>query len=287
MHASLLGLSSPVPDRLFSFLRDVADADQVEYIIGTWCLVAFDVDRQVAAYARDSWNRVVSIGSSSVVETTSKKKLGLDEGTLHRLWDLVNRSLLDPVGVYTYVNPPQPAAAPPPTQRKGARPIMPPAVKSQDASSRVKGDEDDESEADRKARLRTGAFGAAEWVLSASMYMTCSLTEPNASLPLPLPLPLHKNQNDKCGHRQTPTLSWWIETKKPNWQISSGLWVTPHFGRRCVTPRERRSHQTTSNRSASISLASGAPLGRFCSPWYRIAEVRLENGRLYRILLLC
>ena len=41
-----------------------------------------------------------------------------------------------------------------------------PVKKDDEASTRAKTDEDEEKEEDRKARLRVGAFGATEWVLS-------------------------------------------------------------------------------------------------------------------------
>lgn len=155
-----------MPEQVFSFLRDVADADQAEYLIGIWCMTAFDVDRQVAAYARESWTKFTAISAVSGQES-SIKKLRLNDETLRQLWDLINRTLLDPSGVYAYVNPPQPPAPPPPSQRRGAGKNTGLVSKDDDASNRAKTDEDDEGDTDRRARLRIGAFGAAEWVLSA------------------------------------------------------------------------------------------------------------------------
>ncbi|KAI0341369.1 hypothetical protein BDW22DRAFT_1358876 [Trametopsis cervina] len=165
LHASLLKLPSPVPDQLFVFLRDVADADQAEHIIGTWCMTAFDVDRQVAAAARNSWNKFTSL-VTNVQAGAAGKGLQLSEEKLHQLWDLVLRVLLDPGGVYLYINPPAPVVPPPPSQRRGAARTQP-VVNDDEASGRNKGEEDEEEERDRNARLRISAFGAAEWILNA------------------------------------------------------------------------------------------------------------------------
>ena len=58
------------------------------------------------------------------------------------------------------------------------------------ASPRVKADEDEENEQDRKARLRIGAFGATEWVLSGcpTFLAECMYMYSMQSFP-PLPFP--------------------------------------------------------------------------------------------------
>ena len=77
----------------------------------------------------------------------------------------VQRTLLDPGGVYLYLNPAPPIVAPPPSKKVPGRPV-PIAVRrdESDTVSRMKGEGDDENEQDRKARLRVGAFGAISWV---------------------------------------------------------------------------------------------------------------------------
>ncbi|KAI0084737.1 hypothetical protein BDY19DRAFT_969852 [Irpex rosettiformis] len=170
LHSFILRLPSPAPERLLTFLT--------EYIIGTWLLSSYDVDRQVAGSARDAWGRFTSVSNPS--EEGSTKKLKLDEDRLKQLWDFVQRTLLDPLGTYNYVNPPQPVVVPPPPSipRKGpARTPHAQLGRGQNAHSRdagkeedtgrVKSDEDEESEEDRKARMRVAAFGAGEWVFDA------------------------------------------------------------------------------------------------------------------------
>ncbi|KAH9835414.1 uncharacterized protein C8Q71DRAFT_765758 [Rhodofomes roseus] len=159
LHASLLRLPAEVSTRLFFTLREVLTADQTECILGSWLLAAHDVDRQVSAFARESWIRCVSLAASS-------RPLTLDVELVQRLWNFVHRTLLDPGGVYLYVNPPQPAAPNPPPGKKGAK--SPPAKRTQDEDSgRAKPEEEEESEGDRRARLRMGACGSAVWMLSA------------------------------------------------------------------------------------------------------------------------
>ncbi|CCM05109.1 uncharacterized protein FIBRA_07316 [Fibroporia radiculosa] len=156
LHLSLLRLQNTVTDQLFYFLREVATSDQAEYIIGAWCLAAHDIDRPVAAIARESWTHSVAFSPGS--------KIALDRTLLSSLWEFVQRTALDPNGIYLYVNPPQPVAAPPLSQKKSARP--PPGRKEEETNTRTKTEEDEEDEQDRWARLRIGALGSAEWLLS-------------------------------------------------------------------------------------------------------------------------
>ena len=99
------------------------------------------------------------------VTETSEGKVLLDATLFPRLWDFVQRTLLDPGGVHLYLNPPQPVVPTPASSRKGSGRGTP-VRKDDETTSRPKADEDEEDEQDRNARLRVGAFGAAEWVLS-------------------------------------------------------------------------------------------------------------------------
>ena len=145
--------------QLFFQLHEVVSSDQAESILGSWCLAVHDVDRQVSSFAKEAWTRYVS------TRDASEEKLPLDSTRLARLWEFVQRTLLDPVGVYLYINPPQPAIPIVTTGKKGSGRGTP-IKKDDEASTRAKTDEDEEKEEDRKARLRVGAFGATEWVLS-------------------------------------------------------------------------------------------------------------------------
>ncbi|CAL1708694.1 unnamed protein product [Somion occarium] len=176
LHASLLSCPSPIPDQLLFFLQEVADADQAEYILGSWRMAAHDVDRQVSAYARQSWDRFLSVSlapsvspkpaDEAYIESAKQLKLLLDAASFARIVGFIQRVLLDPGGVYLYVNPPQPAPQLPTVQRgKGGKSAQP-VRKDAEPVSRAKPDEEEEKVDDRNARLRIGAFGAAEWILT-------------------------------------------------------------------------------------------------------------------------
>lgn len=176
LHTSILQIPA-LRTQLFFQLREVVSSDQAESILGSWCLAVHDVDRQVSSYAKEAWTRYVSTTAAS------DDKLFLGPTLLPGLWDFVQRTLLDPIGVYLYINPPQPAIPTPAQSRKGSGRGTP-VRKDDDAHTRPKAEEDEEKEQDRKARLRVGAFGATEWVLSgcpasfvAYMYM-CSMASP-------------------------------------------------------------------------------------------------------------
>ncbi|KAI0711424.1 hypothetical protein C8Q76DRAFT_677774 [Earliella scabrosa] len=158
LHTSILQIPT-LRKQLFFQLHEVVSSDQAESILGSWCLAVHDVDRQVSSFAKEAWTRYVS------TRDASEEKLPLDSTRLARLWEFVQRTLLDPVGVYLYINPPQPVIPIVTTGKKGSGRGTP-VKKDDEASTRAKTDEDEEKEEDRKARLRVGAFGATEWVLS-------------------------------------------------------------------------------------------------------------------------
>lgn len=129
-------------------------------------MVVHDVDRQVCTFARESWNKYVTLADASGA------KLVLDPDLLQHVWEFIHRTILNPSGMYLYVNPPQPVAASPVPQRKGpGRPV--PVRRDEESSTRAKTEEEQEEEQDRKARLRVGAFGSAEWVISGWSMSLC------------------------------------------------------------------------------------------------------------------
>ncbi|KAI0824805.1 hypothetical protein BC628DRAFT_1321461 [Trametes gibbosa] len=160
LHTSLLQIPN-LRREIFFQIREVASSDHAESILGSWCLAAHDADRQVSSYARESWIRYVT------TSTETEDKLVLDEALFPRVWDFVQRTLLDPAAVYLYVNPSQPVAQTPAQSRRGSGRGTP-VRRDVELVARPKTDEDEEDEQDRRARLRVGAFGATEWVLSGS-----------------------------------------------------------------------------------------------------------------------
>lgn len=124
-------------------------------------MVAHDVDRLVSSFAKASWDKFIHVTASA---PSSSSELYIGSDSFSRIWGFLQRTLLDPGGVYLNINPPQPAAPSPLPRKPGSR--APPVTRKDSEPIRAKGDEDEENELDRKARLRIGAFGAAEWVLS-------------------------------------------------------------------------------------------------------------------------
>lgn len=166
-----------MPEQLLFFVQEMAGADQLELILGTWCMAAHDMDRQLSTYARQSWEKFVSVtrplgneASSTLVQgassvSTGSSKLRLDFASFSGIWGFVQRVILDPSAVYLNVNPPQPVV-PPPAPKKGASRSTVQVRKDEESSTRSRAEEEEENELDRNARLRMGAFGAAEWALS-------------------------------------------------------------------------------------------------------------------------
>lgn len=157
LHTSILQIPA-LRTQLFFHLREVVSPDQAESILGSWCLVVHDIDRQVSSYAREAWNRYVSITEQA------GDRLFLDSTLLPRLWEFIQRTLLDPLGVYLYINPSQPTIPiTAPGMKVSGRGT---SIRKADDTTSPKADEEEEKEQDRKARLRVSAFRATEWVLS-------------------------------------------------------------------------------------------------------------------------
>ncbi|TFK22367.1 hypothetical protein FA15DRAFT_681687 [Coprinopsis marcescibilis] len=161
LHLSFLRIPI-VREQLFFFLRETADASQVERIVGSWRMAANDVDKSVALSASKSWNDAFGSNSSQIQ---------LDEALRLSLFEFIEQTSLDPEGVYAQLNPVQPSVAPPssqPQSRKGSgrsTPVKPVKREDQDMIMRSKMEDAEESEQDKKARLRIGALGAINWYI--------------------------------------------------------------------------------------------------------------------------
>lgn len=147
-----------IREAMFSFIRETASADQVESILGTWCMASHDIDRQLSSFAQRSWNDAIVLPNSQ-----SPGKLVLDENLLQPLLSFIQRALLDPIGIYVYLNPTPVTVVTTPPRKTPGRPA--PAKREDSETSRSKAEGEEENEPDRKARLRVGAFGALKWAL--------------------------------------------------------------------------------------------------------------------------
>ena len=179
-HADILR-TEPLRSQMFFYLREVASAEQVECILGSWCLATRDQDRHVAPVAQSSWDTHVSFASADVnsLDRTVDEKVGegeddklvLDGVQIAALLVFVQRALLDPLALHVYLNPVQVPVdiSVPKTVRGKPVPTVSAAVQTRktdsEAIARAKGESEEESETDRKARLRIGALGALQWIL--------------------------------------------------------------------------------------------------------------------------
>jgi E3 ubiquitin-protein ligase listerin len=168
LHSALLAFPSLAKEIAF-LLSEGTSSDHADFILGSWLLASCDIDRQASAAARESWNAYITTRSTSVTAASNgSSKVVLDPSTFESLWEFVQRILLDPSGVYLQVNPPQPILPPSgPQSRKGSGKNTPIPKRTEEPPSRSKAEEDEENEADRKARLRISGFGASEWILSS------------------------------------------------------------------------------------------------------------------------
>ncbi|KAF8056637.1 hypothetical protein FPV67DRAFT_646018 [Lyophyllum atratum] len=150
VHLSFLQISL-VRDQILFFLRETATPSQIESILGTWCLAAHDIDRSVSSTALKSWVDAISFESG-------RDQIKLDERSLPSLLAFIQRAVLDPNGVHHYLNPAPPMTPMLPT-KKGARKEEP------EVAARSKAEELEESEQDRKARLRISGLGAIRRII--------------------------------------------------------------------------------------------------------------------------
>ncbi|KAJ6599995.1 hypothetical protein DFH09DRAFT_1355983 [Mycena vulgaris] len=112
--------------------------DAPDNAAGAWALAAHDVDRAVAAIA-------------SAARAPAPALLAF-----------VERTLMHPDALYTELNPPPPVVPPPPSAVKRPTGVV------EATPARTKADEQDESETDRRARLRIAAFGALKYLLETT-----------------------------------------------------------------------------------------------------------------------
>lgn len=156
LHFSYLRIPA-VRDAATFFLRDTATSEQIEALMGTWCMLAHDVDRQVYLLGQKSWSSITSPGVDE--ETLVNSEM------LASIMEFLQRTLLDPPGVHLYLNPAAPVAAPTPGVKKPGGRFIPTAPKEELESTKA----DEESDLDRNARLRFGALSAFRWLFDARL----------------------------------------------------------------------------------------------------------------------
>ena len=179
-HEELLR-AEPLRAQMFFYLREVASAEQVECILGSWCMATRDQDRHVAPLAQSSWDAHVSFAPVDADSAADKEegeggKLVLDATQMAALFVFVQRALLDPLALHAYLNPVQvPVDVSVPRTIRGKPVSTVPATAPTrrtdvESMARAKGEGEEESETNRKARLRIGALGALQWILGTSTF---------------------------------------------------------------------------------------------------------------------
>ena len=103
IHFHLLQCAS-LRSQVVYFLREVGESEQVECVVGSWCIATKDVDRQVALSAERSWDLVFSPAASSDVG------LILDKGPFELLLGNIKCILFEYASEHAYLNPVQPAS---------------------------------------------------------------------------------------------------------------------------------------------------------------------------------
>ena len=185
-HADILR-AEPLRAQIFFFLREIASGDQVESILGSWCMATHYQDRHVAPLAQSSWDTHVSFAPADAAEAADAssldrtegedEKLVLDGAQMAALLMFVQRALIDPLALHAYLNPVQVPVdvSVPKTVRGKPVPTVSAAVQTRrtdsESMARAKGEGEEESETDRKARLRIGALGALQWILSTYTFL--------------------------------------------------------------------------------------------------------------------
>ena len=128
----------------------------------------------MATTALKAWKETISSFSEVKGRSSSSgEQLVLDDNFLSSIGAFVQRTTLDPAGIYEYLNPPPPIATGgdlPWKKGKGqpsgklSAAATPRTDDSGTLTPRSKIDEQEESEQDRKARLRISALGAMRWI---------------------------------------------------------------------------------------------------------------------------
>lgn len=194
VHLNLLKIPE-VRNQILFYLKETATSDEVESVLGSWCVLVHDIENSVAGVGKEAWDSFVRYPSAIPGQQQQPRDEGGDHfyvlnvnGTSRNaVFGFIQRAIMDPLEVYNYLNPPPTSTASTPpvsTTSKNQRSLLPGkggAVSKQRQLSdaivaarktgneeehvRSKMEEYDESEVDRKARLRIGGLGGLKWFL--------------------------------------------------------------------------------------------------------------------------
>ena len=157
------------------FLNETASSSAAHDIIGSWCIAVHDVDKQVSIQARRAWKLAIVIAPEG---STSEAAYVLEEQALDDLAAFAGQCLFDPQKLYLDLNPLLKAQ-----NAESSRNGQNVQVADDDTTFRSKLEEE-ESEDDRKSRIRVSAIGILRWFLGKYSYCTPSMHILNLSLEL-------------------------------------------------------------------------------------------------------
>lgn len=192
MHLNILKIPE-VRAQVLYYLQEVATSETLESVLGTWCVLAHDIDKLASSIGTEAWNSFVRYCAGHSMEeplmdASAEAYFLLDATSRHTLFGFLQRTALDPLGVYAYLNPLPTSIVPTPSQQPNLKNRRPggnnkgaAASKRQQLASaiaavrkagieaeepvRSKSEDYDESESDRSARLRISAVGGLRYFL--------------------------------------------------------------------------------------------------------------------------
>ncbi|KAF8434511.1 hypothetical protein L210DRAFT_3763021 [Boletus edulis BED1] len=125
LHSTLLRLNE-AREALLAWTSEIASQSELETLLGTWAMLAYDVDRGVAMVGMRSWVDFVTASRGQAADkqdehctgpqtrrTRSQLKMTLNPRLLISLFRFAQDTVLDPQGLHTALNP---------------APVLPPAV---------------------------------------------------------------------------------------------------------------------------------------------------------------
>ena len=174
------------------YIRETASASQSEAILGSWCLSSWDIDRTVSREASRSWSKTIQWkqdNASSNLPILALEDDGLAEGVAN----FACESLLAPDSLYLAIFPPATHSIPsnsPSARRVPGRQTNVFRDSGNEESQR-KSELDEESEDDRRARLRVSSLGSLKWLLGVFILLAAWHLVSNDQFQTRTALPIH------------------------------------------------------------------------------------------------
>ena len=166
---------------IIAFLRGGGAATEIEQLVGSWCLATQDLDKQVSLIARKAWDSLfLPWAAKPAAQEWDDTMQPFDDTIVQPLFEFVNRSVYDPQGVFLELNPIQPTYVPPVHGHRGKN--QHPQVQEEDTSLRSKAEDEEESDEDRNARIRTGGLGVIRWFLGEPHLVSHTVRTPTKFL---------------------------------------------------------------------------------------------------------